>query len=94
MWIRPPNSALSRVRAMLLNGANQVVLDSKLLKATDTAAKRRKVNRSALIRRPPGNTSAAGVWWNSRIVTAFVVNFGIADHLLRIQPRAHWRIGP
>ena len=28
----------------------QVVLDSKLLKATDLAAKRRKVNRSALIR--------------------------------------------
>jgi metal-responsive CopG/Arc/MetJ family transcriptional regulator len=28
----------------------QVVLDSKLLKAADTAAKRRKVNRSALIR--------------------------------------------
>jgi metal-responsive CopG/Arc/MetJ family transcriptional regulator len=28
----------------------QVVLDAKLLKATDTAAKRRKVNRSALIR--------------------------------------------
>jgi metal-responsive CopG/Arc/MetJ family transcriptional regulator len=29
----------------------QVVLDRKLLKATDLAAKRRKVNRSALIRR-------------------------------------------
>lgn len=28
----------------------QVVLDTKLLKATDRAAKRRKVNRSALIR--------------------------------------------
>jgi metal-responsive CopG/Arc/MetJ family transcriptional regulator len=28
----------------------QVVLDSKLLKAADMAAKRRKVNRSALIR--------------------------------------------
>jgi metal-responsive CopG/Arc/MetJ family transcriptional regulator len=28
----------------------QVVLDSKLLKATDLAAKRHKVNRSALIR--------------------------------------------
>jgi metal-responsive CopG/Arc/MetJ family transcriptional regulator len=28
----------------------QVVLDAKLLKATDLAAKRRKVNRSALIR--------------------------------------------
>lgn len=28
----------------------QVVLDSKLLKAADLAAKRRKVNRSALIR--------------------------------------------
>ncbi len=28
----------------------QVVLDSKLLKAADVAAKRRKVNRSALIR--------------------------------------------
>ena len=28
----------------------QVVLDEKLLKATDTAAKREKVNRSALIR--------------------------------------------
>jgi metal-responsive CopG/Arc/MetJ family transcriptional regulator len=28
----------------------QVVLDSKLLKAADFAAKRRKVNRSALIR--------------------------------------------
>ena len=28
----------------------QVVLDSKLLKATDSAAKRRQVNRSALIR--------------------------------------------
>jgi len=28
----------------------QVVLDCKLLKATDLAAKRRKVNRSALIR--------------------------------------------
>ena len=28
----------------------QVVLDSKLLKAADRAAKRRKVNRSALIR--------------------------------------------
>ena len=28
----------------------QVVLDSKLLKDTDLAAKRRKVNRSALIR--------------------------------------------
>jgi metal-responsive CopG/Arc/MetJ family transcriptional regulator len=28
----------------------QVVLDTKLLKATDTAAKRRRVNRSALIR--------------------------------------------
>ena len=28
----------------------QVVLDSKLLKATDHAAKRHKVNRSALIR--------------------------------------------
>jgi metal-responsive CopG/Arc/MetJ family transcriptional regulator len=28
----------------------QVVLDSKLLKAADTAARRRKVNRSALIR--------------------------------------------
>ena len=28
----------------------QVVLDAKLLKATDTAAKRHKVNRSALIR--------------------------------------------
>ena len=28
----------------------QVVLDRKLLKATDLAAKRRKVNRSALIR--------------------------------------------
>ena len=28
----------------------QVVLDTKLLKATDTAAKRQKVNRSALIR--------------------------------------------
>ena len=28
----------------------QIVLDSKLLKAADTAAKRRKVNRSALIR--------------------------------------------
>ena len=28
----------------------QVVLDTKLLKAADTAAKRRKVNRSALIR--------------------------------------------
>lgn len=28
----------------------QVVLDAKLLKATDFAAKRRKVNRSALIR--------------------------------------------
>jgi len=28
----------------------QVVLDSKLLKATDLEAKRRKVNRSALIR--------------------------------------------
>ena len=28
----------------------QVVLDAKLLKAADTAAKRRKVNRSALIR--------------------------------------------
>ena len=29
----------------------QVVLDQKLLKATDVAAKREKVNRSALIRR-------------------------------------------
>jgi metal-responsive CopG/Arc/MetJ family transcriptional regulator len=29
----------------------QVVLDTKLLKATDLAAKRQKVNRSALIRR-------------------------------------------
>lgn len=29
----------------------QVVLDSKLLKAADRAAKRQKVNRSALIRR-------------------------------------------
>ena len=29
----------------------QVVLDSKLLKATDAAAKREKLNRSALIRR-------------------------------------------
>ena len=29
----------------------QVVLDAKLLKAADTAAKREKVNRSALIRR-------------------------------------------
>lgn len=29
----------------------QVVLDAKLLKATDVAAKRHKVNRSALIRR-------------------------------------------
>jgi metal-responsive CopG/Arc/MetJ family transcriptional regulator len=29
----------------------QVVLDSKLLKATDSAAKRQKINRSALIRR-------------------------------------------
>ena len=29
----------------------QVVLDGKLLKAADTAAKREKVNRSALIRR-------------------------------------------
>lgn len=29
----------------------QVVLDEKLLKATDIAAKRQKVNRSALIRR-------------------------------------------
>ena len=29
----------------------QVVLDAKLLKATDLAAKRQKVNRSALIRR-------------------------------------------
>jgi metal-responsive CopG/Arc/MetJ family transcriptional regulator len=28
----------------------QVVLDAKLLKATDTVAKRHKVNRSALIR--------------------------------------------
>jgi metal-responsive CopG/Arc/MetJ family transcriptional regulator len=28
----------------------QVVLDAKLLKAADTAAKRRKLNRSALIR--------------------------------------------
>ncbi len=28
----------------------QVVLDAKLLKATDLAAKRRRVNRSALIR--------------------------------------------
>jgi metal-responsive CopG/Arc/MetJ family transcriptional regulator len=28
----------------------QVVLDGKLLKATDTAAKREKMNRSALIR--------------------------------------------
>jgi metal-responsive CopG/Arc/MetJ family transcriptional regulator len=28
----------------------QVVLDAKLLRAADTAAKRRKVNRSALIR--------------------------------------------
>jgi metal-responsive CopG/Arc/MetJ family transcriptional regulator len=28
----------------------QVVMDAKLLKAADTAAKRRKVNRSALIR--------------------------------------------
>jgi metal-responsive CopG/Arc/MetJ family transcriptional regulator len=28
----------------------QVVLDSQLLKAADTAARRRKVNRSALIR--------------------------------------------
>jgi len=28
----------------------QVVLDAKLLKAADTAAKRQKVNRSALIR--------------------------------------------
>ena len=28
----------------------QVVLDTKLLKATDVAAKRQKVNRSALIR--------------------------------------------
>lgn len=28
----------------------QVVLDSKLLKAADTAAKRQKVNRSALVR--------------------------------------------
>ncbi len=28
----------------------QVVLDAKLLKATDTAAKRQKMNRSALIR--------------------------------------------
>jgi metal-responsive CopG/Arc/MetJ family transcriptional regulator len=28
----------------------QVVLDTKLLRATDLAAKRRKVNRSALIR--------------------------------------------
>ncbi len=28
----------------------QIVLDTKLLKATDTAAKRQKVNRSALIR--------------------------------------------
>ena len=28
----------------------QVVLDTKLLKAADTAAKRRKLNRSALIR--------------------------------------------
>ena len=28
----------------------QVVMDTKLLKAADTAAKRRKVNRSALIR--------------------------------------------
>ena len=28
----------------------QVVLDSKLLEATDLAAKRRKINRSALIR--------------------------------------------
>jgi len=28
----------------------QVVLDTKLLRAADTAAKRRKVNRSALIR--------------------------------------------
>jgi metal-responsive CopG/Arc/MetJ family transcriptional regulator len=28
----------------------QVVLDTKLLKAADTAAKRKKVNRSALIR--------------------------------------------
>jgi metal-responsive CopG/Arc/MetJ family transcriptional regulator len=29
----------------------QVVLDAKLLKATDTAAKRQKLNRSALIRK-------------------------------------------
>jgi len=29
----------------------QIVLDSKLLKATDTVAKRQKVNRSELIRR-------------------------------------------
>jgi metal-responsive CopG/Arc/MetJ family transcriptional regulator len=29
----------------------QVVLDAKLLKAADTAAKRQKVNRSVLIRR-------------------------------------------
>jgi hypothetical protein len=36
------------------NGDDQVVLDAKLLKATDNAAKRRNVNRSALIRQALG----------------------------------------
>jgi hypothetical protein len=43
-----------RVRSTLGKGSTMetihIVLDRKLLKATDLAAKRRKVNRSALIR--------------------------------------------
>lgn len=37
----------------------QVVLDTPLLKAADLAAKRQKVNRSALIRQAPRNTSSS-----------------------------------
>jgi metal-responsive CopG/Arc/MetJ family transcriptional regulator len=47
---RPP--ALCRVQCGTIStvAAIQIVIDSKLLKAADRAAKRQKLNRSALIR--------------------------------------------
>ena len=51
----------------------QVVLDAKLLKAADSAAKRQKVNRSALIRQALEEHLQRCVYWTSRSVIGAVI---------------------
>jgi hypothetical protein len=70
----------------------QAVLDTQLLKASDRAAKRQRINRSALFDRPCANIYGVCVCWTSRNETGAVIKLG-RSALKSIFLGRRWRVG-